>query len=412
MANIFVNRQPVGTLVRAEPVNRFTYESGVPAAQAVSLLMPVSEETYLAESPGVLHPVFDMSLPEGALRSAVSTMFAKALPAVDDLALFQIVGRSLIGRLRYGQSAAELDQVPPQNLRDLLQSRGTGALFDDLLQRYAQFSGVSGIQPKVLVRDNGSLRTENFSPVETSNRLTAHGTTHIVKSFDPATYPGLAANELLCLRAAEKAGLKIGRAELAADARVLVVERFDLQPDGTYHAFEDGCALDGRLSAQKYEGSYEQLAGTLASVLRGPAGSGPELAQFFRALALSVAVRNGDAHRKNFGVIYDDVAGTVTLAPTFDVITTLPYLPHDSLALTLDGTKRWPEAKRLVRFGVRRCQLTPAGAQAILAEVADAVAGVSADLEKFTDLDPGAGETGERMRMAWAEGAAALRGCV
>lgn len=409
MANIFVNREAVGTLTRDEPVNRFTYAAGVPAAHAVSLLMPVGAEPYFAERPGALHPIFDMSLPEGALRNAVSTMFAKALPAVDDLALFQVVGRSLIGRLRYGQSAAELDQVPPQNLRDLLESRGTSALFDDLLQRYAQYSGVSGVQPKFLVRDNGSLRTATFSPVETSDRLTAHGTTHIVKSFDPARYPGLAANELLCLRAAEKAGLSIARAELAADAGLLVVERFDLRGDGMYHAFEDGCALDGRLSVQKYEGSYEQLAATLASVLRGPAGTSRELAQFFRSLALSVAVRNGDAHRKNFGVIYDDVARTVALAPTFDVVTTVSYLPHDSLALTLDGTKRWPGAKRLVRFGVTRCQLAPAAAQTILAEVADAVAAVSADLEKFAELDSRAGETGARMRVAWADGVAALR---
>ena len=408
MANIFVNRQPVGTLSREDPLNRFAYDESITSSLAVSLLMPVAGGPYVAERSGVLHPVFDMSLPEGALREAVSNLFAKALPAIDDLALFQIVGRSLIGRTRFGESAEQLDQVPTHNLRDLLKSRGTGELFGELLNRYAQYSGVAGIQPKVLVRDDGGLRTENFSPVETGERLTAHGTTHIVKSFDPARYPGLAANEYLCLRAATAAGLTVGKTSIATDGRLLVVERFDLKSDGSYLAFEDGCALAGRLSREKYEGSYEQLVGTLANVLRGPDGTGAELAKFFRSFVLSVAVRNGDAHRKNFGVIYDDATGYVTLAPTFDVITTTPYLPNDSLALTLDGTKRWPDAKRLVKFGIRHCGLTASAAKAILAEVTEAVATTSAELTTFPDLDIHAQKTPARMKAAWDEGAATL----
>lgn len=412
MANIFVNRQPVGTLSREDPLNRFAYEADVPPSLGVSLLMPVAAGPYGAERSGVLHPVFDMSLPEGALRDAVSNLFAKALPAIDDLALFQIVGRSLIGRIRFGESAAQLDQVPTHNLRDLLKTRGTGELFAELLTRYAQYSGVAGIQPKVLVRDDGGLRTENFSPIETGERLTAHGTTHIVKSFDPARYPGLAANEYLCLRAASAAGLTVGKTSIATDGRLLVVERFDLKADGSYLAFEDGCALAGRLSREKYEGSYEQLVGTLANVLRGPDGTGAELAKFFRSFVLSVAVRNGDAHRKNFGVIYDDATGHVTLAPTFDVITTTPYLPNDSLALTLDGTKRWPDAKRLVKFGIRHCGLTSPAVKSILAEVAEAVANVSKDIAQFSYLDQDAQETPSRMKSAWAQGVAALTSSV
>jgi serine/threonine-protein kinase HipA len=117
VVNIFINRRPVGTLSREEPLNRFAYDGQAEEGQAVSLLMPVTGETYLAERSGALHPIFDMSLPEGALREAISTLFAKVLPAFDDFALYQIVGRSAIGRLRCGESAERLDQVPPLNLR-------------------------------------------------------------------------------------------------------------------------------------------------------------------------------------------------------------------------------------------------------------------------------------------------------
>lgn len=408
MVNVFVNRLPVGALSRAEPVNRFGYRSGVSPAHAVSLLMPVSEGVHLAERPGALHPIFDMSLPEGALREAISKLFAKSLPVFDDLALLQIIGRSLIGRLRCGESVDDLDQVPALDVRGILQSRGTDDLFADLLTRYARYSGVAGVQPKVLVRDNGSLRTQTFSPVDSGERITAHGTTHIVKTFDRSKYPGLAANEFLCLRAARAAGLDVARAELAQDGGLLVIERFDLKPDGAYLGFEDGCALSGRLSRDKYEGSYEQLAATLRQVLRSPDGTSADMATFFRSLVLSVALRNGDAHRKNFGVLYDDASGDVRLAPAFDIITTTPYVPRDNLALTLDGTKRWPEAQRLARFGMLHCGLNQATAKTIITDVADAVAETARQLPSLRDLDPNAGEVAETMRIAWTEGIAAL----
>jgi len=409
MANVYVNQAPVGRLTREDPVNRFAYDERVAAAQAVSLLMPVTESSYLAERPTVLHPVFDMSLPEGPLREAIVSMFAKALPIFDDLALLEVVGRSLIGRLQFSPSGANLEEVPPQNLRDLLKHRGTGDIFRDLLVRYARYSGVAGVQPKLLMRDDESLQSVKLSPIETGARVTNHGTTHLVKTFDSAKYPGLAANEFLCLKAARLAGLEVPAAELSDDGRILVVERFDLKPDGRYLAFEDGCAIAGRLSRDKYEGSYEQLAGSLARVLRGPDGTQTELAHFFRSLVLSVAVRNGDAHRKNFGVLYDDAMGSVWLAPTYDVVTTTAYLPNDTLALMWDGTKRWPEKKRLERFGMQRCQLTLQGARAIISEVADAVDAAAKELDSVAQRDPLAAETIDRMRAAWTNGVASLR---
>jgi len=410
VANVFVNHRAVGALLREDPLNRFTYDRNIPASLAVSLLMPVNDTPYLAERAAALHPVFDMNLPEGALRDALTSMFAKALPVFDDLALLEIVGRSLIGRLRFGGSAEELDRVPPQNLRDLLHARGTEELFLELLQRYARHSGVAGAQPKLLIRDDGSLLSSTSSPIGSAERLTAQGTTHIVKTFDPTRLPGLAANEYFCLKAAKAAGLPVPATEIADDGHLLVIERFDLKPDGAYLAFEDGCALSARLSHEKYWGSYERLAGTLADALRGPDGTAAELARFFRSLVLTVAVRNGDAHWKNFGVLYDDPTGHVWLAPTFDVVTTTAYMPEDGLALTLDGSKRWPDARRLERFGVQRCQLTLPAARKILAEVADAVARVARDLREIAARDPGAGGLADRMRAAWAEGVASLTG--
>lgn len=65
MSAIFVGPRRVGTLVRDERAHRFDYDRDVAPGDAVSLLMPTTEREYLAPEPCVLHPVFDMCLPEG-----------------------------------------------------------------------------------------------------------------------------------------------------------------------------------------------------------------------------------------------------------------------------------------------------------------------------------------------------------
>lgn len=383
MLSVAANQEPVGSLNQEigtrGPVHKFDYNVGVPASSAVSLLMPPRAEPYVMD--GKLHPVFDMNLPEGELRLAIGRLFAKALPLFNDFTLLEVVGGSLIGRLRFGAAPAP---AQAENIRDFLTYRGTADLFRDLLERYARNSGVSGVQPKLLIRDNGSLMTEQFSPLSPAERVTAQGTTHIVKTFDPEKYPGLAANEFLCLQAAQSAGIPTPDVHLADDGGLLAVRRFDLNPDGTYLAFEDACSLAGRVSSEKYEGSYEQLAGMFSKVLRSPDGQQAELRQLFKSIALSVVVRNGDAHRKNFGVLYADATKEIRLAPTFDVLTTDVYIRGDAMALTLDGKKSWPDAKRLLKFGVQRCQMAPKVAKEALDEV---VEGVAATRAKIADTN-------------------------
>jgi serine/threonine-protein kinase HipA len=64
-------------------------------------------------------------------------------------------------------------------------------------------------------------------------------------------------------------------------------------------------------------------------------------------LRFNCALHNGDAHLKNFGIVYDDVQGEARLAPVYDLVTTSAYLPKDSLALALNGATEWPSANDL-----------------------------------------------------------------
>jgi serine/threonine-protein kinase HipA len=55
-------------------------------------------------------------------------------------------------------------------------------------------------------------------------------------------------------------------------------------------------------------------------------------------IVLNVLVGNGDAHLKNWAIIYGD-GRTATLSPTYDVVPTVLYIPDDDLGLKLGGNR-------------------------------------------------------------------------
>lgn len=291
--DVHVGNKRAGSLTRGAVRDAeflFDYVTGTAANYAVSLTMPVVPDQY--DSMNTVHPIFEMSLPEGALRERLQRAFGKTVPSFDDLDLLGIVGGSQIGRLRYTNPDEALPAIPAQSARELLTYRGTADLMEDLLRRFATSSGVSGMQPKVLIRDADSLP-----------RLTHRDTTHIVKMFDSRTYPELAANEYFCMRAAALSGLPVPTVQLSENRKVLVVERFDLGPDGRYLGFEDFCVLNALRAAGRYDSSYELIARRITQFV-SPAHLPDALGNFFLMVALSCAIGNGDAHLKNFGVLY------------------------------------------------------------------------------------------------------------
>ena len=376
----------------------FAYTSGTGPADAVSITMPVRLASW--DSDYGLAPIFEMNLPEGALRERLRMAFAKATGTFDDLDLLAIVGRSQVGRLRYTDEHAELDQaVPFQSVDELLASRRDGNLFQYLLERFAAYSGVSGVQPKLLIRDEVAW---GAGP-EASDRTSIQGATHIVKFWEDQ-YPHLAANEFFCLRAAERAGLPVPRFQLSEDGRALVIDRFDLRSDGRYRGFEDFCVLNARTTAEKYHGSYETAVLKRFREFASPDQIAAGSETIFRMIALNAALRNGDAHLKNFGIVYDDIEGEVALAPVYDLVTTTAYIQADQMALTLDGSTRWPTAKQLLAFGANRQIGSPAAIRAMLGATAEAVFETMEDLRRHMLAEPEFEEIGTRMLAQWEEG--------
>ena len=337
--NVFAGDARAGRLDRSdrEPDTiLFTYGQECRPADAVSLTMPIRADQY--DASGGLLPIFEMNLPEGALRERLQLRFAKAIPEFDHLDLLAIVGASQIGRLRYSRRERLEESVPRQDLEEILTYRGTADLFAHLLERFATHSGISGIQPKVLVRDE-----------KAPDKLADRGATHIVKAYDSAEYPELAANELICTNGAAAAGIETAHLTLSRNRRLLVSDRFDLRADGTYLGLEDFCVLSGLRAHGRYDGSYEGVARRIADFVSSRALPRAR-EQYALVVAYSCAIENGDAHLKNFAVLYENSEREVRLAPAYDILSTTPYFPRDTLALTLNGTKSFPTRDSLVTF--------------------------------------------------------------
>ena len=395
MIRVFADGLHAGALEKSphKPHYVFTYDPEAPQERSVSLTMPVRLQSYLSP-PAHLHPIFDMNLPEGYLRS----WLMKTIPDCDDLSLLQVTGSSQVGRLEYSsQKRFPEGSLPDFNVQDILTYDGAEDLFQDLLHMYGRFSGVSGVQPKVMIRD--PVHTK-MSP---DHKLAVRAATHIVKTWD-AQYPQLAFNEHFCLQAAVRAGLKTPSWETSQNGKFLIVERFDLTDQNRYLGLEDFCVLAGLPTAHKYKGSYEQLVKTLKSFsARGQLSQ--SLVELFKLIALNVGLRNGDAHRKNFCLIYDSpVARRGVLAPAFDLVTTTAYLPNDAMALTMNGSKRWPRRQELLGFARDHCGLQPKQALRALDEVRQGIQAAEKDLLEGIRHLEGFSVVGQRMHAAWREG--------
>lgn len=115
------------------------------------------------------------------------------------------------------------------------------------------------------------------------------------------------------------------------------IRRFDRPGSGRTHV-EDFAQVFNLRPTQKYgRANYDMIALTLLRY----GGGLPDLKEMARRLALNALLGNGDAHLKNWSLIYSDPARP-RLAPAYDLVSTVPYTTHDTTtALNMAGVKRF-----------------------------------------------------------------------
>ena len=398
-SSVYVLGRDVAVL---EPAGDFrsvlTYRADVASDDFLSLTMPIRTESYVWDD--VLHPLFQMNLPEGYLLQVLQEQLGPQVTG-SPMALLSVIGRNMVGRIQVAAPGANL-AVPTQpiELAALLQGDNSEEAFAELVRQHAT-SGVSGIVPKFL-----DAQTERPGTLANKTTLLTHR--HIIKG-STGRLPYISLNEYLCMQVARQV-ISTAKTELSADGKALVVHRFDVGDDGQPHfGMEDFCVLLGLRPAAKYDTTWERIAKAVRDHVPGD-----RQVETFRQLAtlllLTYAVRNSDCHAKNIALLYTQRAD-VRLAPAYDVITTTVYAgyQHNPPGISFMGRKTWAPGKTLGKF-ISATFGIPARVQLeIVTAISDAIADTAPQARAAMREYAGFKELGARMLQTWNEGVNGLR---
>ncbi len=174
-------------------------------------------------------------------------------------------------------------------------------------------------------------------------------------------YPELPEVEDLTMHLAELAKIKVvphSLIRLKSGTLAYITKRIDRVENRKLH-MEDMCQLTERLTEDKYNGSYEQIAKAIKSY---SANSILDLMNYAEILLFSYLTGNADMHLKNFSLIDLPEIG-YSLSPAYDLVATKIVNPADDedLALTILGKKKKIKLEHFqeafINFGLNKKQI-------------------------------------------------------
>ena len=134
----------------------------------------------------------------------------------------------------------------------------------------------------------------------------------------------------------EIANLPEGMGTLKGQA--LAVERFDRLTDGSAVHIEDFAQVFNIFPDRKHD---RGSAGSIARVIAAE-GTEDDICEFIRRLTFNALIGNADMHLKNWSLIYPDRRHAV-LAPAYDFVSTIAFIPDNKAALNFSRTKLFSE---------------------------------------------------------------------
>ena len=322
---------------RARPALQYTkdaferYPLGTPL---LSLSLPLAGQRY---AQGLTRAFLDGLLPEGEARTAIANDVH--VDRDDTFGLVRELGRDCAGAIVI-QPAEEPPPPPASTLRaEPLDDSALETLVANLRSAPLGVSGrvrvsLAGIQEKLLLTRRPNSRWGR--PVDGTP------STHILKP-EVAAYPHTVENEAFCMRFARHLGVVAAPIDttMVGGRHLIVVERYDrvVHEDGAVERIhqEDLCQATGVPPQRKYQEDGGPSLRRIAEILQ-TAVSSRALDTLLQAVTVNVLVGNGDAHGKNFSLLHEP-AGTLRLAPLYDLICTLVY-GDDDLAMYIDNVHR------------------------------------------------------------------------
>jgi serine/threonine-protein kinase HipA len=277
-----------------------------------------------------LSPFFSNLLPEGPLRDYLAKR--AGVKSAREFYLLQALGRDLPGAIVVRGSGGENPGSEPQD--DASTTPGQAAT------TALRFS-LAGVQLKfsALEKAKGGLTVP----------VAGVGGSWIVKL--PSTrFPGVSENEFSMMTLARAVGINvpdiqlldldqigglpdgIGRLEGAAYA----IRRFDRTATGERVHMEDFAQVFGVYPEDKYKHATYRAIAKVLWLETGEEG----ITEFIRRLVFNALIGNADMHLKNWSLLYSNGL-TPSLAPAYDFVSTLAYIPDEKAALKFSRTARW-----------------------------------------------------------------------
>ncbi|MCY4551438.1 MAG: HipA domain-containing protein [Defluviicoccus sp.] len=278
-----------------------------------------------------LPPFFSNLLPEGRMRDYLAAR-ARVDP-VREFFLLMALGRDLPGAVTavpagggaWRDDVDDLDE-PDRRGRD-------NALRFSLAGVQLKFSAIEAARGGLTIPVHGM------------------GGSWIVK-LPSREFEGLPENELAMMTLARLIGMDVPALRLidpeavanlpreigALKGQALAIQRFDRLADGTPVHIEDFAQIFGIYPEDKYR---KASARSIAAVI-GAEGTEDDTAEFIRRLTFNTLIGNADMHLKNWSLIYPDKRHAA-LAPAYDLVSTIPYIPDSGAALNFSRTRRFDE---------------------------------------------------------------------
>jgi serine/threonine-protein kinase HipA len=278
----------------------------------------------------VVPQFFSNLLPEGPLRKYLAER--AGVKQHSEFFLLWMLGRDLPGAISV--HPADGEELPPQVEAEITPEERSNML---------RFS-LAGVQLKFSVLKNGVKAGGFVIPAE------GVGGSWIVK-LPSQQYAGVPENEFSMMTIAKSMGMDVpdlqllelnaidrlpdGIGELKGQA--MAIKRFDRSDKGPVH-IEDFAQVFGVYPEGKYDhATYRRIAAVLG-IETGDA----DVAEFIRRLVFSTLIGNADMHLKNWSLIYTD-GRTPALSPAYDLLSTIPYIVDETMALKYSRTKKMAE---------------------------------------------------------------------
>jgi len=293
-----------------------------------------------------LHPILSNLLPEGALRELLAQGLKTHID--NEFQIFAALGHDLPGGL-------VAKQLMPNHIPDQLQRRlqlsNINQIMNIEISPSNKFS-LAGVQMKFSMKEKDGRF--NLSQVMSSEDSTQLGDWIIKTPSTRHAYVPL--NEYTAMTLAMLAGVDIPEIKLVDMAQIdnlppinlpqeqyaFAIKRFDRQTVSNeidrVH-MEDFAQVLVKYPHEKYNSAnYEQI-GRILYQYSGNAID--DIQQFARRLLVNILLANGDAHLKNWSLIYRDQK-TPEISPAYDILTTSVYIEGErQFALNLAKNKDW-----------------------------------------------------------------------